>query len=328
VLVIDRHLLRVGAEWLERKIQLRSSEWMRRLWTLQEGKLASDLYIQFKDEAVPILELVEKPLRGSARWMDTTFDLLEHYSKVILEPFLTDHRDSKDPFLDLISELTFRSVTVSTDEPICIAILLELDLDSFESSPTMMDIYRSYHTLPQGLLFVPSPRLDVLGFRWAPSTFMSAKFAHLGRDPENVPSATLDDRGLHVRVSAIALPEDLRFSVERRSCVRFDVECFGVGDCLLANVEDHHDHSPELYTNAAILLLASASGCNHTMPGVLVTDFKEVDGNNHCRYGRRLFLHQRARLSAREISGYEDGYPEYLFATTGKYVEQVAVCVS
>jgi hypothetical protein len=328
VLVIDRHLLQVGPECLERRIQLRCCEWMRRLWTLQEGKLASDLYIQFKDGAAPLLELVGKPLRGSEMWMNTTFDALDYLSKRILEPFLTNHGDSRDPFMDLIGELAFRSVTVSTDEPICIATLLGLDLDSFESNPTMTDIYHSFHTLPQQLLFVPSPRLDVPGLRWAPSTFMNADHTPRGLNPERVPSATLNDRGFHVRVSAIFLPEDLQFSVGRRSSARFDLESSGFDGCLLATVSDDQGHSPEHYANAAVLLLDSASDCDHLMAGVLVTDFKELDDINQCRYGRQIFLYEKARINAWDISDFEDDFPEYLFATTGKFVEEITVCLS
>lgn len=57
VLVIDRHLACVGKDTQERQVQLLSSEWMRRLWTLQEGRLATRLYVQFRHEAVPVEQL-------------------------------------------------------------------------------------------------------------------------------------------------------------------------------------------------------------------------------------------------------------------------------
>ena len=40
VLVIDKDLMQVGSDQTEQIMQFLSSEWQRRLWTLQEGRLA------------------------------------------------------------------------------------------------------------------------------------------------------------------------------------------------------------------------------------------------------------------------------------------------
>jgi hypothetical protein len=64
VLLVDKCLMQVGKDHLERQIQLLCSEWGRRLWTLQEGRLASKLYVQFKDEAVAVDELWKKSPLG------------------------------------------------------------------------------------------------------------------------------------------------------------------------------------------------------------------------------------------------------------------------
>ena len=59
VLVIDRRLMNVGGHWMERRLEVLASEWMGRLWTLQEGHFASELYFQFKNEAIPGTGLVK-----------------------------------------------------------------------------------------------------------------------------------------------------------------------------------------------------------------------------------------------------------------------------
>ena len=67
VLVVDRHLQQVGTHWLEMRLQLLCSEWMRRLWTLQEGRLASRLYVQFRYQAVPVAELLQTHFKPHIR---------------------------------------------------------------------------------------------------------------------------------------------------------------------------------------------------------------------------------------------------------------------
>lgn len=46
VLVIDKELMLVGEDPVEQMVQLLTCEWHRRLWTLQEGRLARRLLIQ------------------------------------------------------------------------------------------------------------------------------------------------------------------------------------------------------------------------------------------------------------------------------------------
>ena len=170
--MLDRHSQQVGADRLERRIQLRASEWMKRLWTFQEGRLASELYIQVKDEAVSINELLGDGSDNPDQWTMHIFSRLDESSKTILGSAFTGHKERKNRLIDFIEELAFRNVTIATDEPICLATFLGLDLEPIGNNLTMMDIYRSPDDLPQQLLFAPGPRLDASGFGWAPSTFM------------------------------------------------------------------------------------------------------------------------------------------------------------
>jgi hypothetical protein len=55
VLVLDRELEALSSPHisvLEQNLHILCSGWMRRLWTLQEGMLARELFIQFRDTAV------------------------------------------------------------------------------------------------------------------------------------------------------------------------------------------------------------------------------------------------------------------------------------
>lgn len=129
VLVIDRHLQQVNSNWLEQCLQLLASEWMQRLWTLQEGRLASELYIQFKDEAVSILELSDvDPDNHFGSDTCISENIRSTIGDVIRVRFAKQEEVSRR-FSDLIEDLSYRSVTVASDEPICIATLLGLSLE-------------------------------------------------------------------------------------------------------------------------------------------------------------------------------------------------------
>ena len=109
VLVIDKDLMKVGSDRKEQILQLPCSEWQRRLWTLQEGRLARDLHIQFKDSAVPISDLMAIPPSRFGKCGATLFD---YTLGVKLE---LQYRFSKRPkdrifFLNLAENLALRSV--------------------------------------------------------------------------------------------------------------------------------------------------------------------------------------------------------------------------
>jgi len=44
---------------IKMSVRIRFSAWASRLWTLLEGRLSKDLYVQFKDKAVDIAPLVD-----------------------------------------------------------------------------------------------------------------------------------------------------------------------------------------------------------------------------------------------------------------------------
>ena len=63
VLVIDKHLMQISSDPTEQMMQLLGSEWQRRLWTLQEGRLARELFVQFEEGAIAVSQLAaQKPL--------------------------------------------------------------------------------------------------------------------------------------------------------------------------------------------------------------------------------------------------------------------------
>jgi hypothetical protein len=62
-------------------MQLLCSERMKRLWTLQEGRLAANLFIQFRDEAFSINDLSAAELEARGRSDYSVFGTLARYTE-------------------------------------------------------------------------------------------------------------------------------------------------------------------------------------------------------------------------------------------------------
>ncbi|KAG4414184.1 hypothetical protein IFR04_012671 [Cadophora malorum] len=103
-----------------------------------------------------------------------------------------------------------RSVTVPTDEPICLATMLGLPLEGYRPYPTMLDIYRSLPVLPPDLLFLGSPKMETPGFRWAPSTFLEQDSQDFNDSPDE-DTALLTEEGPRIKRSCIISENDLHF---------------------------------------------------------------------------------------------------------------------
>jgi hypothetical protein len=250
VLVVDRDLLEVGDHWLERRLQVLASEWVRRLWTLQEGRLTRRLYFQLKDEAVSVDNLM-------VRYATPDHDFNSYFSNCLLHTGLVfgTHFGLEESvsqiFLNIIEDLAHRSVTYPSDEPICIATLLGLKLKSFHPYPTMIDIYRSVKNIPQNILFAGAPRLKIDGFRWAPATFLEQERITFPSDLE-LP-AKLTPRGLEVTKDLLITGE---FRFEHNLSTICLVSCSLEGELVQFELSrfGFKDEQVKTINNAAIIL--------------------------------------------------------------------------
>lgn len=186
VLVLDSGLMAYDAQpqdVSEQATRIFTSSWMRRLWTLQEGALAQSLYFQFADKAVDIQGLINAffqiytsgSMRHRAAWQDTwkeTQGLLAFFNKDLA------------PTLSILDEsLKYRSVSVSTDEPLCIGTLMSLDLPSILNVKPEGDRMKKAWELmaakvggiPSQVIFFEETRIDSPGWRWAPQTLLEMK---------------------------------------------------------------------------------------------------------------------------------------------------------
>ena len=199
-------------------VRLVTTPWMRRLWTLQEALLAKQLYFQFSDGALNFKE---------ARWeyfnfnynCDARYDGIskgelpgKYVSFIIwkktalfqyillLSQNLCAVRDPKRPALqDIAFPLRYRSTSVAEDEAICLSNLLRMDTSRVLSVPAeerMMQIWTisdERKDLTQSVLFRRGPRLDIDGFRWAPTSILGTGGIILTKE---APGAKLTKNGL------------------------------------------------------------------------------------------------------------------------------------
>ncbi|KAL8998899.1 MAG: hypothetical protein Q9169_002118 [Polycauliona sp. 2 TL-2023] len=213
VLVLDSSLRDVESSQLHpTEIWLRAltSGWMSRLWTLQEGALARNLWFQFSDTAVNLERVVG----------NYTFDLARRGLIKDAMYVYTSMRcfcDSETPAvqnaifsrgLDAIDyALRHRAVTVATDEPLLIGELLKLDVAFILDGPESSRMQRLWSLMPsinrgipQDILFRGTPRLSEPGFRWAPATLRNTEFSI-----NDCETGILTTSGLCVQLAALPI---------------------------------------------------------------------------------------------------------------------------
>lgn len=182
VLVLDAGLMSYTAsdqEEFEQLTRIFTSGWMRRLWTLQEGALAKSLYFQFADKAVSLTALMESLSRkcNQVKNLAIFTDLWAEFQGLVsfFHPVPGPESYDKWGLARLDQSLKFRSLSVSTDESLCIGTLMSLNmreiLDVEDKEKRMQKVWELIAEknggIPRQVIFLEEPRIDVPGWRWA-----------------------------------------------------------------------------------------------------------------------------------------------------------------
>ena len=179
------------------------SFWTRRLWTLQEGVLGKQLWIQFELQAIN-LKSINFALRDRHRRGNIGVHALASKILITLTSLRQFAREANpiSYLFSLASALEKRSTTRLTDEPICIATLLKLDLRIILDAPEVQRMQRLWDlisaacVLPRAILFASGPKLSQPGYRWALSSFLQLRTLDAGfLDGQTVASSA---RGLQM----------------------------------------------------------------------------------------------------------------------------------
>ena len=187
VLVLDSDLLQASQACSKEEIMIRIlfSTWMRRLWTLEEGILSREnLMFLFCDGTVSMSHLLDSSQFRSS--ITAIGDVVERMMLALLpdlsEYYIQPPKGIQDPILDrLLPILEYRSTTKAIDETLCIAHILRMDTsllleieDVHRRMKAFIELLAQQQQLfPMRLLFTKEPKLSLVGFRWAPTSFMA-----------------------------------------------------------------------------------------------------------------------------------------------------------
>ncbi|KAL6791050.1 hypothetical protein J3E68DRAFT_83183 [Trichoderma sp. SZMC 28012] len=152
--------------------------WNSRLWTFQEGALAQTLVFQFKDG----LYDVDKGIQRINANRDLSIEYTLKPKLISLHEQLRGFRKSKHKTSDLLKFITLgvatRATSVSSDEALCLAAMLDLDVKMIaqtESHLRMQNFWKMIEFVPDDILWsFTSPKMDVDGLRWAPKSLLGA----------------------------------------------------------------------------------------------------------------------------------------------------------
>lgn len=199
VLVLDASIRTYDYQTMdadEACIRILNSGWTRRLWTLQEGALPAKshrLSFLFRDQVVNAQKLTNRLFQireSSVGRRGLASKIVAKVTDFAPIPFEFDS-DLREDLGTIEPGLKHRSVSVSSDEPLLIANLLDLDVANILNGPCPLAncaehncdhsrIHRmwllmptAFRGIPRNILLRVGPRLSEPGFRWAPSTLLN-----------------------------------------------------------------------------------------------------------------------------------------------------------
>ena len=189
----------------EKLARITCSTWIRRMWTLQEVALARIAYYQFAGESVIMVDEDRSTPNENpyAKWYD---DEVGYYSHL----FEFSWWKSKASMTELeriaftFRALRYRSTSYIEDQPICLTILLDLNLNELMEAPEnqrMAKLWSMCSQLPAAMLFLPGRKLTQENMGWAPASCIDC--THIGI-PDDVP-ATVTPNGLFVTLPGFVL---------------------------------------------------------------------------------------------------------------------------
>ena len=181
VLVVDNRLMEtpMHAPSLELTMRLKLSGWMRRLWTLQEGIVAREICVQFRDGFRAVTGL--RDAVQATGLSDRRYRYLSHYNEAwTVVAFLTGELAGQRRNLVTLAPLTqWRATSFRADEAVVLANVMGADprpilaISAEDLDGRMTALIQSFDSFPVDVLFAPPPHLSRHGWRWAPSSFLN-----------------------------------------------------------------------------------------------------------------------------------------------------------
>lgn len=215
VLVLDNWLEQIPSTYpmLDIISRLYQSNWIKRLWTHQEGFLPgldttmedgqnTRVYIQFSDKSIELDELFRQFDSYQQQQINkgiylqfpkvANMRLLDIYSA--MKFIMSGVKDMKDKWMlyaPVADAMSARKTSRLADEIICIATIIGIDVKPFlelpdkdksdeDSAQDRMALFLdTLHTFQTQLVFNNYQRLDRVGYRWAPRSLLNFRLPQL-----------------------------------------------------------------------------------------------------------------------------------------------------
>jgi hypothetical protein len=197
VLILDEWLRQIPSTAPTPAILARTykSNWIKRLWTHQEGFFPKELWVQFSDRAIKMQDISDKawayekemiPKGACLRFPGiASGQVAAQYG--FFKFGYKDIRKDKGKIWMLYGPLAdimrLRRTTRQGDETVCLATILGLDLDPYQAiddkpdadaAKKRMEIFlKEINRFQMGIIFNNWERLETEGFGWAPKSLLS-----------------------------------------------------------------------------------------------------------------------------------------------------------
>lgn len=302
VLVLDNALRSMevtGRSVAELAFYIRSSNWSSRLWTFQEGVLPETLIFQFLNATLDSEEIADMSTKlgsGFTNGWRSPLDLLEIYTS-IRGPSRRSVQPYKPPTMtlgDCFKALATRTTSNQEDESLCLASLMAIDpaiLLSVNPQDRMMHFWGQLPRISERWMYYEYPRLDSVGFRWAPKTLLGIEAKASSTDTNASPTKDgLLVIAYSITLGSLSLP--LSHSIAAQAWIRGTGGDwrYHIAKTVEARAANGYEHFtiPEGHFSRIALLMTSKIFNSRAMPlttfvMVFVTD--EHDGVTYARRG-------------------------------------------
>jgi hypothetical protein len=183
VIVLDRTLQQcsINSSPEELLLRIHTSPWMNRVWTYQEGVLASNLYFKLSDGYCPLdFPLMEVDVVGPLHvpiFLDNMHDIYNYLRYQLanlngaIRPINISHVATELRWRDTLH----RDPNGKNDELVAVGVLLGLNMAYLLEAKGLERMERfllMVKKLPRNIIFSQANKLQFAGFRWAPTTFL------------------------------------------------------------------------------------------------------------------------------------------------------------
>lgn len=187
VLVLDAELYHTDlpSTSSEAVIRLVCSNWMRRLWTLQEGMLGAErIVVLFKEQKLFHLWAELDTLR-KAHWAQPWVPnpLVPIVMRTGIQQSAKAQHGSSSKLSWLFMDMSWRSTTRMTDEALVLSNLLGImphNMFQIPAEDRLRAVIAELHEFPRRVIFAPGPRSPQEGYRWLVRSFLDKAAFRLG----------------------------------------------------------------------------------------------------------------------------------------------------